>query len=318
MPAGRGVLVFNPKAGARDRRSLVAGVVERSGARGLSLEAVATERAGHATELVAARLGERPDLVAVCGGDGTVAEAAQALVGTATPLAILPGGTTNVVAREYGLVPFERAEEALLSPSTRALTAWPVRPSGAPARTSLIGVGVGFDARVMAHVVPALKRLFGRTGIGWTATLEWLKYEFPPIEVTGVDADGNAFARSATAVFSANTKRYGGEPILSPHADASDDLLDLVLFASRSRGDLIRFYHLLSKGKAAHLAMPCVSRLAVRSFTARSLAGYELEVQVDGDFAGRTPVTVGPAAGRVALAVPGDGRKDPGSDNRAA
>jgi hypothetical protein len=42
----------------------------------------------------------------------------------------------------------------------------------------------------------------------------------------------------------------------------------------------------------------------VRSFEARSLAGYELEVQVDGDSAGETPVTVGPAAGTIQVLIP--------------
>jgi diacylglycerol kinase family enzyme len=253
----------------------------------------------HATELVAARLGEELDLVAVAGGDGTLGEAAEALLGRNVPVAILPAGTTNVVAREYGVADPRVAEAALFSSRTRPLTVF-----HAAGRACLIGTGVGFDARVMTNTVPVLKRLFGRTGIGWTATLEWLRYEFPPIEVEGVDADGKAFRRAATFVLSANTSRYGGDPILSPHADAADDLLDLVLFTSRSRKTLMLFYHHLSGGKAAHLADEGVSRMAVRSFTAFSKAGYELEVQVDGDGAGSTPVTVGPAAGSVAILVP--------------
>ena len=156
----------------------------------------------------------------------------------------------------------------------------------------------------MAHAVPLLKRLFGRAGIGWTATLEWMKYEFPPIEVEGVDADGRPFRREATFVLSANTARYGGDAVLSPLADATSELLELVLFTSLSRKTLMLFYHHLSGGKAAHLLDEGVSRMAVRSFTARSKAGCELEVQVDGDGAGTTPVTVGPAAGRVSILVP--------------
>ena len=66
----------------------------------------------------------------------------------------------------------------------------------------------------------------------------------------------------------------------------------------------MRFYHLLSKGKAGHLGVEGVSRLPVRRFTARSAAGNELEVQVDGDLAGATPVTVGPAVGSVRIVVP--------------
>ena len=80
------------------------------------------------------------------------------------------------------------------------------------------GAGVGFDARVMKNIVPWLKRAFGRTGYSWTATLEWLKYEFPPIEVTGFDSEGAPFVARATFVLAANTRRYGGDPIMSPFA----------------------------------------------------------------------------------------------------
>jgi diacylglycerol kinase (ATP) len=296
----RGLLVYNPRAGGRDRRADVERVVERAAGRGLVLTQHPTERPGHATELVAEHLREAPDLVVVCGGDGTLGEAAEALVGTETPLAILPAGTANVVAREYGVgTDLLAAEAHLLSRKSRPLTAWHV--SG---RVSLIGAGVGFDARVMGNIVPLLKRLFGRTGIGYTATLEWLKYEFPPIGVSGIDAEGRPFEREATFVLSANTRRYGGDPILSPHADPETDLLELVLFTSRSRGDLISFYRRLSRGRAEHLQVNGVSRMGVRQFTARSLAGYELEVQVDGDGAGTTPVTMGPAIGRVSIVVP--------------
>jgi len=223
-----------------------------------------------------------------------VGDVAQALLSRPTPLVVLPAGTTNVVAREYGIPnDLGGAEECLFSRKTLPLTVFL-----AAGRPCVIGAGVGFDARVMKNTVPALKRLFGRTGIGWTATLEWLKYEFPPIEVTGVDA------AEATFVLAANTRRYGGDPILSPFADPADDLLDLVLFASRSRWTLMRWYGRLSRGKAAHLSVEDCSRLAVRSFAVRSLAGYELDVQVDGEAVTTTPFAMGPAAGRVRIAVP--------------
>ena len=239
------------------------------------------------------------DLVFVWGGDGMVQRCIDAAAGSNVTIAILPAGTTNVVAREYGVADPKVAEAALFSPRTRPLTVF-----HAAGRVCLIGAGIGFDARVMTYTVPLLKRLFGRAGIGWTATLEWAKYEFPQIEIEGVDADGKPFRRDATFVLSANTARYGGDPILSPQADPEDDLLELVLFTSRSRKTLMLFYHHLSGGKAAHLLDEGVSRMAVRSFTARSKAGYELEVQVDGDGAGATPVTVGSAAGRVEILVP--------------
>jgi diacylglycerol kinase (ATP) len=299
VAARRGLLVYNPMAGGA-RRIDVPGIVERAAAQKLELLALPTERPRHATELVAARLGEALDLVAVAGGDGTVGEVAEALLFADVPIAILPTGTANVVAREYGVgCTLAEAERTLPSRRTRPITVW-----HAAGRTCLIGAGVGFDARVMKNVVPWLKRAFGRTGYSWTATLEWLKYEFPPIEVTGLDEDGAPFAVSATFVLAANTRRYGGDPILSPFADPADDFLDLVLFASTSRLTLMRWYGRLSRGEAAHLSLEGCSRLAVRSFSARSLAGYELDVQVDGDAVTTTPFRIGPAAGRVRIVVP--------------
>ncbi|MCM3878248.1 MAG: hypothetical protein NEA02_17755, partial [Thermoanaerobaculia bacterium] len=76
------------------------------------------------------------------------------------------------------------------------------------------------------------------------------------------------------------------------------------LFASRSRLTLMRWYGRLSRGKAAHLSLEGCSRFAVRQFAARSLAGYELDVQVDGAAVTTTPFAMGPAAGRVRLVVP--------------
>jgi diacylglycerol kinase family enzyme len=299
VAARRGLLVYNPMAGGA-RRIDVPGIVERAAAGKLELLALPTERPRHATELVAARLGEALHLVAVAGGDGTVGEVAEALLGTDVPIAILPTGTANVVAREYGVGrTLAEAERTLPSRRTRPITVW-----HAAGRTCLIGAGVGFDARVMKNIVPWLKRAFGRTGYSWTATLEWLKYEFPPIEVTGFDSEGAPFVARATFVLAANTRRYGGDPIMSPFADPADDLLDLVLFASTSRLTLMRWYGRLSRGKAAHLALEGCSRRAVRSFSARSLAGYELDVQVDGDAVTTTPFAMGPAAGRVRIVVP--------------
>jgi diacylglycerol kinase family enzyme len=299
MPLGRGLLVFNPAAGSSDPRPKMEALAARLRPRGLDLVLAPTSLPGQTSRMVRNRLEEGFAVVAAAGGDSTVGEVAGALVGTGVPLGVLAVGTTNVVAREYGLGGPAEAAEYLLSHKTRPLAVWP-----AASRPSVIATGIGFDARVMGNAVPWLKRLFGRTGIGPTAVWEWLRYEFPPIGIEGVKADGERFETEATFVVAANTRRYGGDPILSPHADPGDDLLDLVLFRGSSRKDLMLFYHRLSKGAAAHLDLPEVERLAVREFTATSHAGYPLEVQVDGDAAGTTPVTVGPASGTVEVVVP--------------
>ena len=295
-----GLLIYNPVAGGGKRVPELRAIAERAKGRGLILREAPTTGTGSATEIVRRSLGERPDLVVAAGGDTTVAEVAAALVGTEIPLALLPTGTTSVVAREYGVGPgLEVAERHLLSPRRRPLAVF-----GAAGRPSVLCVGAGFDARVMTHFPPLLKKLLGRVGYAWTSTKEWLTYEFPRLEIEGLDGENRPFRREATFLVAANTKRYAGDPVLSPFADPEDDLLDVVLFTSASRFTLFRFYQLLSRKKAGQLALPGVVRFPARELTVRSLAGYEVEVQVDGEGCGVTPLSVGPALGRVQVVVP--------------
>jgi diacylglycerol kinase (ATP) len=295
-----GLLVFNPIAGGGKRIPELRAIAARAAQRGLLLQETPTTGLGSATEIVRRALPQKPDLVVAAGGDTTAAEVAAALVGTDVPLAFLPTGTTSVVAREYGVGPgLEVAERHLLSSARRPLTVF-----NAAGRPSVLCVGAGFDARVMTHFPPLLKKLVGRLGYVWTSTKEWLTYEFPRLEMEGLDGEGKSFRREATFLVAANTKRYSGNPVLSPFADPEDDLLDVVLFTSSSRATLFRFYQLLSRKKAEQLSLPGVVRFPARTLSVRSLAGYEVEVQVDGEGCGFTPFTVGPALGRVNVVVP--------------
>jgi diacylglycerol kinase family enzyme len=296
----RGLLVYNPVAGGGKRVAELREISQRAKEKGLDLVEAPTTGPGSATEIVRRVLPERPDLVVAAGGDSTVADVAAALVGTDVPLAILPTGTTSVVAREYGLgaTPGSAARH-LHSARTRPLTVF-----NAAGRPSVLCAGAGFDARVMTHFPPLLKKLLGRVGYAWTSTREWLTYEFPRLEAEGLDAEGHPFRREATFLVAANTSRYAGNPILSPFADPSDDLLDVVLFTSSSKITLFRFYQLLSQKKAGQLSLEGVVRFPARTLHVRSLAGYEVEVQVDGEGCGTTPLSVGPAVGKVNVVVP--------------
>src|SRR5512132_4567506 len=67
------------------------------------VEAVDTEKRDHATQICREAAREGYDVVVAFGGDGTVNEAANGLVGSETPLTALPGGSTNVYCRMLGI-----------------------------------------------------------------------------------------------------------------------------------------------------------------------------------------------------------------------
>jgi diacylglycerol kinase family enzyme len=83
---------------------------------------VLTEQHGHARELAQAFVEQRYDTVIAMGGDGTVNEVAQALVGTTTALGIVPCGSGDGLARGLGLpADADGAMRAALAPETRSI-----------------------------------------------------------------------------------------------------------------------------------------------------------------------------------------------------
>ena len=142
------MLVYNPTAGQRDRRPQMDALIGRMRARGLTLVNAPTMGPGHATEIVRAFLPLKPDVVAVCGGDGTISEVARGLSGSGIPMAVLPGGTSNVLARELG-IPLDTDDAAALIFEGRIRQA---RMLIANDRPFLLWAGVGLDARIMANM----------------------------------------------------------------------------------------------------------------------------------------------------------------------
>ncbi|HET9792860.1 MAG TPA: diacylglycerol kinase family protein [Thermoanaerobaculia bacterium] len=291
----RGVLIYNPTAGQRDRHAAMHSLIDRMRAEGIELANAPTRGPGHATRIVHEHLPEKPDVVAVCGGDGTVSEAAAALLGTDVPLAIIPGGTSNVLAVELG-IPFDvtRACRLILDGEVRT-----VRAAVANDRPFLLMAGIGLDARVMGKMSLFLKRWFGRAGIFVTAVAEFLKYEFPRLDV---EVDGTHHA--ATFAVVANSKHYAGDWIVAPDASAESDTLEVLIFDSRRRIDLLHLFLGMQGGKGAHLERGIARIVRGRAVRITSLESYAVEVQVDGDCVLETPVVCRVAERRLRVLAP--------------
>ncbi|MEX0879688.1 MAG: diacylglycerol kinase family protein [Thermoanaerobaculia bacterium] len=292
----RGILVYNPTAGQRDLRRPMNALIDRLRRRGLELVNAPTSGPGDATEIVRTFLTRGIDLVAVCGGDGTISEAAAGLGGSPVPLGVLPGGTSNVLAVELG-IPLElrRAEEVLLAGVPVSL-----RLGRADGRPFLLWAGVGLDARVMRKMNLTLKRWFGRPGISPTAGSQFLRYEFPRLEV---EIDGAR--HEATFAVVSRARHYGGNWIIAPEARTDADTLDVLLFAHRDRWKLFRLFQEMKRGQSGHLTNGLARIVRGREVSIRSLESYPVDVQVDGDCVLETPVACSVGEERVRILVPG-------------
>ena len=278
----RGVLIYNPTAGQKDRRAAMHALIDRMRGEGIELANAPTHGPGHATRIVEEFLKEEPSVVAVCGGDGTISEAAAALLGTTVPLVILPGGTSNVLAVELG-IPFDLDRAIRLIVEGEART---VRAGIANDRPFLLMAGVGLDARVMGKMSLRLKRWLGRAGIFVTALIEYLRYEFPRLDV---EIDGAH--HPATFAVVANSRHYAGDWIVAPDASAESETLEVLIFNSRRRLDLFRLFRGMQGKDAGHLSSGIAKIVRGREVTIRSLEAYAVEAQVDGDCVLETPVS---------------------------
>jgi diacylglycerol kinase family enzyme len=181
--AVRVLLIVNPTASSVNGRRRVA--VERMLRTdpAIHLDVVDTTARGDAAHLARVAAGEGTDAVVVFAGDGTLNEAADGLAGTATALAPLPGGSTNVLARTLGVAydpvrATERLLRSLREGSFRRVGLGAATPIGQQPRRFLFHLGLGFDAAVISRMErrPSVKRYAAHLAFAVTTVDTWLRH----------------------------------------------------------------------------------------------------------------------------------------------
>jgi|CXWL01.1.fsa_nt_gi YegS/Rv2252/BmrU family lipid kinase len=286
------ILIVNPKAGsgpaARTRHRVLAALATG----GWQVELAVTTAPGAATELAREAASAGRAAVFVLGGDGSAREAAAGLLGSDTALGVLPGGTTNVVARALGLPMNAAAAAARLRPGrTRR---WDVGLCGD--EPFLMQASAGLDAAVMAGVDPGLKARLGQVGVALAGLKVWLDYDFPSYQV---EVDGACC--EAQGVVVANLAEYAGNYRIVPAASAEDGQLDLLLWHGRDRSAALGFA--LDLGRGRHAARADVEIRPVSSVVLVGPPGAPY--QIDGEARRLTvPMAVRLAASRLTVLSP--------------
>ncbi|MDQ3985116.1 MAG: diacylglycerol kinase family lipid kinase [Actinomycetota bacterium] len=144
------MLISNLYAGSVSRRTQ--DVIVKALQADFKLEAVETASRDHASNLATDAVDRGFDAVLAFGGDGTINETAQGLVGTETALGVLPGGSTNVMARSLG-VPADPVEAtAFVGARLRSDTRRRINVGVINDRVFLFSAGMGLDAEVVKRV----------------------------------------------------------------------------------------------------------------------------------------------------------------------
>ncbi len=218
------LVIFNPVAGRR-RAAALWRVLDLLVENGVKVEVAETQHAGHATELAREAAREGVFMVVAAGGDGTIAEVANGLIGSGTALGIIPLGTANVLAKEYGLSTHPRGIANTLA-YKRCKQLWPgVAQLPGQSHVFVQMLGLGFDGAVVKGVRPVLKRAIGKGAYVWQSLWESVAYDFPPVRLS---VDG--VAHEAASVVISKGRLYGGPYLLAPDAHPEAPGFQVVLF----------------------------------------------------------------------------------------
>lgn len=247
-----------------------------------NIEIRTTQGPNHAGVLARELMGKSPDLLGICGGDGTINEVASQVPRPLCPVALIPAGTANVVARELK-IPLNPLRALQVALKMRAVQRVNLGELNGGARRFLFVAGIGFDAYVVAGVRPGLKKKFGMAAYAAAIVSCLRSYSFPEFQVA---AGGRIY--KATSCLACNAKSYGGGLLFCPDADMSDGMLDVLILEGNRRLALAAFLLQAWLGKPAnHL---WVHRL--RTPALRIEGGPGALVQADGELAGGLPLEI--------------------------
>ena len=287
----RAYLIWNPMAGQHDARRPVEEAAEVLVRAGWAVSLFETVQPGDGTRLAQRAVEEGANVAIAAGGDGTVNEVTNGLVGSDVALGVLPVGTGNVWAKELGFSTWGLPYRHLLREAAQGLLESTVRcidVGRANGRHFLLWTGIGFDAEV-AHEVEPMMEVRRRLGnVLYAASALSLALSFVGTRSTLV-IDGRVFRQRVVMVVVSNIRLYGGGLFrLAPAAYLDDGHLDVYVF--RGQGTAATFHHFFSLLTQYHMRDP-----QVNYYRARKVELYtdkRMAVQVDGDAHGQTPLRV--------------------------
>ena len=296
------LLIVNPTAGGGRRVPQLDKARRIFRHAGIETELQNTTAPGDATAMARRAVEASRQLVIVCGGDGTVNEAVNGLACSQVPLAVLPAGTANVLAKELSL-PWNlpRAAERIVGAPYRRIAlglAIPEKSSGEP-RYFLSVAGAGADGALVSAVRPEIKLKAGIFAYWQEGLRQLTKYDFPLFRTSMA---GNAIGIDASLVVVGRTKHYGGPFKITTEADLMQPEFELAFVTSRSRWRYLAYLPLLWAGKLRGARY--VQFFKTSSLQCASNSASQVQIQVDGEPAGRLPVEFRIVPDALTLAIP--------------
>jgi diacylglycerol kinase (ATP) len=282
------VLIYNPRAGriARSGGALIEGAVEALRKNGHEVTAVPTTGPRTAGDIARRHIESGAGLIVAAGGDGVINETAEGMIGSPVPLAILPGGTANVLATELKLGRnMALAAGRLGDWKPRRISVGRIAcDGGRVCRHFLLMAGAGLDAHIVYHVNGALKSRTGKFAY-WVAGWSLVGRRLPQIRV---EAEGATYQCSFALI--SKVRNYGGDFEIAREVTLLDNQFEAILFEGRSSTPYIKYLAAVALRRLKGAKGVNVIRTA--NLTLTGPADDRVYLQIDGEFAGRLPAEV--------------------------
>ncbi|RME91232.1 MAG: diacylglycerol kinase family lipid kinase [Anaerolineae bacterium] len=302
-PMRKALLLYNPAAGRVPVRPFIQ-VADRALTRaGWTVEVVESESGEHTTHLAQRAAEDGYAAVFAAGGDGTVGQVAAGLVGSETALGVLPAGTSNVWAREMGLLPLSWTRPWALRETALLLANAPicaVDVGECNGRPFLLWAGMGLDALTVQRIEPRMRLEKYFSVPQYAAVTVWHASTWRGLELR-LWADGERVEGHFLLALVNNIRHYmGGLANLSPQAYLDDGLMDLWLFSGDSLTDALR--HAFDLWSGRHVNSDQARRVPFRSLQVEAEAPFAIEMDGEPVFVTeRAEITVRPRALRVLM-----------------
>jgi diacylglycerol kinase (ATP) len=311
----KAILLYNPLSGrGRSRRLVdVESVLSVLRSAGVEASAAPTRAASDATDQTRLAIAEGCDTVFACGGDGTIHDVLQGLVGSNAALAIIPMGTANSLAHDLRLPlsPKDAAQAALTAKPRRIAVGrveYQDSSGNRAARYFAVTVGIGLDAYLFYRLDPLAKRRFGIFAYCAKATRLWLTHKTENF-VVEIAEGGQSRRAEVSQLLAVRVRDFGGVlRQLAPGASLDRDDLRLVLFHTHSRAAYLRY--VLRGLFGTNWTVPGIELLhsaivACRDLPSSTGTKSRIFVEADGELLGTLPAEISVVRDAVTLLTPG-------------
>jgi len=292
----KATVVYNPNSRKAPRLERLLKAAESLASEGWLVTVEPTAHNGHATALAREAVEAGAEVVFACGGDGTVNEVVNGLIGTPAALGVMRAGMGDVFGREVG-VP-RRPEDALrvLLTGHKERFDLGVIETEAGSRYFMCMAGAGFDADVERRVPRGAKRRLGSTAYALWAVADLRRHRATWVQLS---FDGEPQECDLYWLLVGNTRSYGGIVDITSEATVDDGLLDAYVFAGQGP------MWLASTALRLAVRRPEGGRgVSFQRVERLELLTPGLPLQADGEYLGESPATISVAPSAVEVLLP--------------